>query len=112
MCPNELRKDMLTSVMLELLINKHNMWADLIYGSADIITKVILVVGLVELEEREGKPGISGEMEVQIQLTNRQTGNTVTLTRREPSDAIQQLGLENDLLGEQKTDYKKRHSTR
>eukprot|EP00957_Ditylum_brightwellii_P182433 13897479-Ditylum_brightwellii.AAC.1 len=52
----------------------------------------MLVAGLVALEGREGT----------------QTGETDTLKRREPSEAIQQLGLENDLLGRQRTNYQKR----
>eukprot|EP00957_Ditylum_brightwellii_P055668 4217491-Ditylum_brightwellii.AAC.1 len=73
----------------------------------------MLVVGLVELEGREGKASLASVKEVaaQILLTNRQTGDTVTLKRREHLDAIQQLRLENDLLGGQKADYKKRYST-
>eukprot|EP00957_Ditylum_brightwellii_P205579 15344477-Ditylum_brightwellii.AAC.1 len=65
MCPNELRKDMLMTVMLELLINKHNILTLQKLSlrgckRGGIITKVMLVIGLVELEERGSKPGISG----------------------------------------------------
>eukprot|EP00957_Ditylum_brightwellii_P027033 2044527-Ditylum_brightwellii.AAC.1 len=76
-------------------------WADLIYGSGG------------EWNWKEGKASLAlvTEVDAQIQLINRQTGVTATLKRREPSDAIWQLGLENDLLGGQKSDYSRRYST-
>eukprot|EP00957_Ditylum_brightwellii_P120635 9202577-Ditylum_brightwellii.AAC.1 len=85
-------------------------WADLIHGSGGEVSLSKSCWWLVWWNWKKGKASLASveEVEAQIQLTNRQTSNRVTLKRRETLDAIRQLGLENDLLGGQKTDYKKR----
>eukprot|EP00957_Ditylum_brightwellii_P064129 4865232-Ditylum_brightwellii.AAC.2 len=52
------------------------------------------------------------EVDAQITLTNGQSPERYILKRKDPSKAIHQLCIKNDLLGKQSVEYKGQYSTR
>eukprot|EP00957_Ditylum_brightwellii_P212231 15367112-Ditylum_brightwellii.AAC.2 len=65
-------------------------WADLLYGSGGEVYLPKSCWWLVWWHWKEGKARLASvaEVDAQIPLTNRQMGETDTLKRREPLEAI------------------------
>eukprot|EP00957_Ditylum_brightwellii_P102759 7831129-Ditylum_brightwellii.AAC.1 len=87
-------------------------WADLIYGSGGEVSLPKSCWWLVWWNWKDDKAKLAtvSEVDAQINLVNQQTEETAILERKDPSNAIRQLGVQNNLLVGQTADFSKRYS--
>eukprot|EP00957_Ditylum_brightwellii_P041780 3163771-Ditylum_brightwellii.AAC.1 len=88
-------------------------WADLIFGSCGNVSLPKSCWWLMWWNWKNGKARIAtiAEVEAQIKLRSDVDTEMHTLSRKEPTDSIQQLGLLNNPVGILVENYNKRYST-
>eukprot|EP00957_Ditylum_brightwellii_P108237 8257916-Ditylum_brightwellii.AAC.1 len=88
-------------------------WADLIYGSRGKVSMEKSCWGLVWRIWKDGKARVAttNNITAEVKLTHGKEQNTVVLHRIEPTDAIRQLGVKNDMIGGHNVNFSNRYKS-